>query len=107
MRLDSSNLFFPHSVPLYKKYVPVDRCIAYWLVLLLPESMNTISGVGELWVAAERFNTKHFSESEAFAMGSRMNPECKIYIGGLPDDANKSDTHLINHYCFIFSSPMF
>ena len=23
------------------------------------------------------------------AMGSRMNPECKIYIGGLPDDANK------------------
>jgi|ERR1712062_419025 len=24
-------------------------------------------------------------------MGSRMNPECKIYIGGLPDDANKFD----------------
>merc|ERR1719319_1761918 len=24
-------------------------------------------------------------------MGSRMNPECKVYIGGLPDDANKFD----------------
>ena len=26
---------------------------------------------------------------EVAKMGSRMNPECKIYIGGLPDDANK------------------
>lgn len=30
-----------------------------------------------------------FSEFRKAAMGSRMNPECKIYIGGLPDDANK------------------
>ena len=35
---------------------------------------------------------RFFSEFKVFAMGSRMNPECKIYIGGLPDDANKSDT---------------
>ena len=104
-RIDSFNLLLLHLVLLCKKYVPMDRRIEYWLVLPLPESINTISGVGELWVAAVRINPKYFSESEAITMGSRMNPECKIYIGGLPDDANKSDTHLINHYCFIFPSP--
>lgn len=47
----------------------------------------------------------YFPESKAPAMGSRMNPECKIYIGGLPDDANKSDTHLM-FYPFSFSFPI-
>ena len=59
-----------------------------------------IPGAGELLPN----NLFPFSESEALAMGSRMNPECKIYIGGLPDDANKSDMHFMI-YPFYFLIP--
>ena len=30
-----------------------------------------------------------FRKSTTITMGSRMNPDRKIYIGGLPNDANK------------------
>ena len=55
--------------------------------VLSPEKAGVLRGSGPLLDNKKTFISD--KSQEGVKMGSRMNPECKIYIGGLPDDANK------------------
>ena len=54
-------------------------------------------------VRERKIQTLLFRKSLSITMGSRMNPDRKIYIGGLPNDANKYILHnftFCNCFCF-------
>ena len=50
-------------------------------------------------IGHEILKTHFFRKRPSFSMGSRMNPDRKIYIGGLPNDANK----YFNSFILIFT----
>ena len=100
--IDGSN---PVAAQLQQRALPLAaKHPAYLVKSFLGRIVVTKTTVGPCWVATgqwwptaprggglpgeARLNTL-YSRVAAAAMGSRMNPECKIYIGGLPDDANK------------------